>query len=426
MAESINLDSFELSRFFLALVLLLAFSHSFGHLFARFKLPRVVGEISGGILLGPSALGHFSPSAYHWVFDAFEAEGKLISMIYWLGLVLLMFISGFEVQKSLGKRDISIITALILGSTVVPFLAGWSAPYFYDFSPYLGEKNNLLALQIVVAIAMAVTSIPVISRIFLDLNIIDTPFAKIVLASATLHDVMLWIALAFATSLVNSVSPSVSTIGASVLATLVFFAVSLLIMPKIINYSAGWRFNLLLKSSVSGYVFFLCFLFSAAASLLDVNIVFGAFLAGIVVGRLPDEKFQKQRAHIQEISLSVFVPVYFAIVGLKLDLVHHFDPAFLMVFLAFSTLVEGAGVLISAKALRFDWLSCVNFAAAMNTRGGPGIVLATVAFDLGIINETFFVALVLIAVLTSLAAGYWFRYVLSKGWHLMKLPSEFR
>jgi len=56
----------------------------------------------------------------------------------------------------------------------------------------------------------------------------------------------------------------------------------------------------------------------------------------------------------------------------------------------------------------------------MNTRGGPGIVLATVAFDLGIINEIFFVTLVMIAVVTSLMAGYWFRLVLSKKWPLLK------
>ena len=88
--------------------------------------------------------------------------------------------------------------------------------------------------------------------------------------------------------------------------------------------------------------------------------------------------------------------------------------------LLFTTLFETVGTLLAAKLIKKDWLSSFNLAVAMNTRGGPGIVLATVAFGLGIINQTFFVTLVLIAIITSLLAGYWFKYVLSKGLTLLK------
>jgi Kef-type K+ transport system membrane component KefB len=76
----------------------------------------------------------------------------------------------------------------------------------------------------------------------------------------------------------------------------------------------------------------------------------------------------------------------------------------------------------AARIARQDWLSSFNLGVAMNTRGGPGIVLATIAFDLGIINEAFFSTLVLIAIVTSIAAGYWLRIVLSKGWNLLSKP----
>jgi Kef-type K+ transport system membrane component KefB len=70
------------------------------------------------------------------------------------------------------------------------------------------------------------------------------------------------------------------------------------------------------------------------------------------------------------------------------------------------------GTLIAAKLIKKDWLSSFNLSMAMNARGGPGIVLATVAFDMGVISETFFSSLVLLAITTSLIAGYWFRFVL--------------
>ncbi|MBI4208817.1 MAG: cation:proton antiporter [Deltaproteobacteria bacterium] len=228
-AALITLSNLELTRFFFAIILFLVFAHAFGYLFNRFKIPKVIGEIVGGLVLGPTLLGFFSPTAYTWIFNAFESEGKLISSIYWIGLVLLMFISGFEIQKSVDKEDKKLIGAILLGGTAIPFLVGWFTPHLYDFSPYLGEKSSMLSLTIIVAIAIAVTSIPVISKIFIDLGIINTRFSKIILATATIEDVVLWVALAIATALAGSEALSMSNIVSKVLLTLVFFAVVLLI-----------------------------------------------------------------------------------------------------------------------------------------------------------------------------------------------------
>jgi Kef-type K+ transport system membrane component KefB len=379
----------------------------------------VIGEISGGVLLGPTILGNFFPTISDWIFNAFHAEGKLISMISWLGLVLLMFISGFEVQNSFDRKDQKIIIATLLGSTIIPFAAGWLAPTFYDFSPYLGSKSSLQALKIVVGIAVAITSIPVISKIFLDLGILNTPFAKIVLATATLHDVILWVALAIATGLVSANAASPVGIAVTVSITIIFLGISLLVMPKFIRFSSNSRFNLLIRSSTSGYVMFVCFLFSAVASILEVNIVFGALLAGMVIGVMPHDQFAKAKEHIKDVSLAFFIPIYFAIIGLRLDLIHHFDVWFFLRFLLFATTFAALGTLIALKLAKEDWLSSFNIAVAMNARGGPLIVLATVVLELGIINPTFFVTLILTALVTSLLAGSWFRYIISKDWPLL-------
>jgi len=419
IVESTTLNNLELGRLFFAIVLLLFSAHSFGFLFHKLKLPRVIGEIFGGALLGPTVLGNFFPQVAEWIFNAFAAEGKLISLISWLGLVLLMFVSGFEVQKSFDGNDRKIVVATLLGSTIIPFLAGWLAPSLYDFSPYLGSKSNLLALRIIVAVAVAITSIPVISKIFMDLGILKTSFAKIVLATATLHDVVLWVALAIATGLVSTKVTSLAGIMVTVLITIIFLGISLFVMPQLIKFTSGLKFNFLIRSSTSGYVLFVCFLFAAVASVLDVNIVFGALLAGMVIGVMPHERFAKAKEHIKDMSLAFFVPIYFAIIGLRLDLIYHFDILFSLQFLLFATTFAVLGTLIALRLAKKDWLSSFNIAVAMNARGGPLIVLATVALELGIINQTFFVTLVLIALATSLLAGSWFKYVISKGWPLL-------
>ena len=266
---------------------------------------------------------------------------------------------------------------------------------------------------------MAITSIPVISKIFIDLGILNTTFAKIVLATATLHDVVLWVALAIATGLVSASVISFSGIASTVLITIFFLGVSLLVMPQLVRVSSGMRYNFLMRSSATAFILFVCPLFSAAASILKVNIVFGALLAGMVIGVVPHEQFSKAKENIKEISLAFFVPIYFAIIGLRLDLVYHFDILFSLLYLLFATAIAVLGTLLAIKLAREDWLSSFNLAVAMNARGGPLIVLATVALELGIINQTFFATLVLTALITSLLAGSWFKYVISKGWPLL-------
>jgi Kef-type K+ transport system membrane component KefB len=413
LATSITLSSLELTRFFFAMVLLLFTAHSFGFLFYEAKFPRVIGEIFGGLLLGPTFLGYFRPIAENWVFSAFPSEGALISVISYFGLVLLMFISGFEVQRSFSKQDRKIAISFLLGATVIPFVIGVLTPFVYNFAPYSGSNGNMLSLAIIVGIGVSVTSIPVISKIFIDLRIMDTRFAKIVLAIATVEDVIQFGALAIATGIGASASASLSLVVFTALLTIAFFAAALLGLPRLIRYIIASRVNVLINTHPARYALFLCFSLVALASLLNVNIIFGAFLAGIAIGMMPEEIFTLAKAQIKSISLALFTPIYFTVVGLKLDLI------FFLGFLLFSTALKGGGALAVGRIIKQKRLASLNFAIALNARGGPGIVLATVAFDLGLISETFFVALVLTAIVTSLIAGFWLRYVKKRGWDLL-------
>jgi Kef-type K+ transport system membrane component KefB len=422
-AATATLTTLELTRFFLAIASLLFLAHSFGFLFYRARLPRVVGEIFGGLVLGPTILGYFSPSTQAWVFNAFPEEGKLISIVSYFGLILLMFISGFEIQRSFSSSDRQIAVAFLLGATFVPFIIGMLTPYFYDFTPYSGPNGNLLSLSIIVGIGVSVTSIPVISKIFIDLKMIDTSFAKIVLTIATVEDIIQFGALAIATGVGGPSALSLPVIASTVIVTVGFFAAGLYGLPRLVMYTLRSRFDILIRSHPSRYGLFVCFSLVALASLLNVNIAFGAFLAGVAIGTMPEEVFRNAKSQIKSISTALFTPVYFAAVGLRLDLVHGFDAAFFLGFFLFSTSLKVIGALGVGRIVRQRWLSSFNLAITLNARGGPGIVLATIVFDLGLISETFFVALVLTAIVTSLMAGYWLRYVRSRKWELLQRRS---
>ena len=162
-----------------------------------------------------------------------------------------------------------------------------------------------------------------------------------------------------------------------------------------------------------------CFLVAAIAAALDVNIIFGAFIAGIALGSLGREQMAKEKEQIAAFSMGFFVPVYFAIVGYRIDLPGAFDPMLFIGFFVFSTVIEGVCVFLAMRLSRCRPLASWNFAVAMNTRGGPGIVLASIAFDFGLVDERMFVTLVLAAILTSLAAGAWFLYAVDRRLPLM-------
>ena len=162
----------------------------------------------------------------------------------------------------------------------------------------------------------------------------------------------------------------------------------------------------------------------AAASLLSVNVVFGAFLGGVAVGMMPRPVFEGARQHVRSISLALFTPFYFAVVGLQLDLIHQFNLLFFLGFLGFAVATKSLGTLVSGYLGTRNWRSSMNLAIALNARGGPGIVLASVAFSAGIIGETFFVTLVLVAILTSAFTGYTLRYLIGKGTPLLGVQRE--
>ena len=334
---------------------------------------------------------------------------------------MLMFISGFELQKVFRKEDTKLILAILLGGTVISFAAGWIAPDLYPSASLIGTAGNFLAFKIIIGCSVAVTSIPVISKILLDLHIAQTRFAKIIIAVATIEDIILWVAVAIATALVSTQKMSPFTIPLTVLLIGAFFGSILFVLRPVLRFLPRLRIPGLTHHMLIAYVLLLCLSLALLANVLNINIAFGALLAGVVLEMTSDGRFEEIKTTIKDVALGFFVPIYFALVGLRLDLLHHFDLGFFLLFLLFATVFKMFGTILSARLVKQNWLSSLNLGIAMNTRGGPGIVLATVAFDLGIINESLFATLVMLAIITSLIAGYWLKFVLRKQWEL--LPS---
>src|SRR5258706_2442322 len=230
---AISLSDIELTRFFVAIVALMGLAHVMGSLFGRLHMPRVIGEIAGGLVLGPTLLGAIAPGAYRWVFTAFPEEGKLLAMASEFGVVLLMFMSGMEIRARFAREDRKVAFPLLAGATLLPVLLRVSAPRVFNFKPYLGPSWNISSLTIIIGIAVAITSIPVISKIFLDLGIMHTRFARICLTVATVEDIALWGLLAVAISLSKSAHPPLSDPSKTPTVPTPFFVLPRWVLPPL-------------------------------------------------------------------------------------------------------------------------------------------------------------------------------------------------
>jgi Kef-type K+ transport system membrane component KefB len=416
----VALTDTELIRLLVAVTLLLAAAHGLGHVFARLGQPPVVGEILGGLLLGPTLLGAIAPGAEEWLFPDDGGSSVVLGGIYQLGLLLLMFVSGAQMRALFERSAVRTVALVAAVGVIVPFAAGLATAGGFDHTPYRGTADSSAAFVLVFGAALAVTSIPVISRIMHDLDLLDTRFARIVLSVAVVEDVLLYIVLAVALGLASASAgggvglPSAlgldSTAALSVYhtaASVAFVALCLAAGPTVYERVLRARRNLIKRRNP--VAFQLVWMLSLAAASLALGIVpmLGAFLAGIAVAAVPGARAQLAREDIAAFSFAFFVPLYFAIVGVRLDLLNHFDPAFFVVFLAFACFVKAASVYAGARIAGEGRFLSANLAVALNARGGPGIVLASVAYDAGIVGEEMFASLVMLALVTSLGAGAW-------------------
>lgn len=408
----------QLTAVIFVLFALVGLAQLLGYGFVRLGQPKVVGEILAGIVLGPALLGRL-PFVEHLIGTATH-NTRILGFVYWLGLLLLMFISGAEVQQLFGKGERRTVSWLVIVGTGIPFLLG------LGFGPHLirpslaGPHGNRAALIIILAVGVAVTSVPVVSKIFADLNILDTRFARLILGVAVLEDIVLWLALAIATSIAAKSHLHPWQMGLHLLITVAYFALGLTLVPRVIKAINKARWNVLAQHSPTGYAIVILLAYCAVAGALDVNLVFAAFLAGFALVDNEVERFKESIDAISKVSFAFFVPVYFAIVGLKLDLIRGVSLPMIIIFIVGTCVVKMLSVALAGRLAGFRGLELFNLGITTNARGGPGIVLASVAFDAGIISSKFYTTLVVAAVLTSQLAGAWLDYVLRKGWPLLK------
>jgi len=316
-----------------------------------------------------------------------------------------MFLSGYNTKLDIDKRNGKMISCIFVGATILPMLG--AIPFISLFQDnYIGELGNNISFGLVFTIGVAITSIPVISKIFFDMGVMNTRFSDTVLTVSTFQDLCLWI-------LLNAATRIASTGEVKLVEMLIVVAITLglFVVVKIVSdHARVWKKEL---KPLDFYTvsFVVLLLVSALLYKIGINIMYSAFLVGYMVKAFVgvDEKTKGRMEALGNIAFSFFVPIYFALVGIQLNVVHDFSLLRFIIFFIVAFGLEAVGTLIMVQFTDLNRATKINFAVTMNARGGPGIVLATVAYSYKIISLEFFTVLILTTMLSSMIAGYWLR-----------------
>jgi Kef-type K+ transport system membrane component KefB len=388
-----------LTQILVACALLLVASVVLGRIARSFSQPPILGEIFAGILLGPSVFGRFLPSASAWVFPPAGLVPSFLAGFNTVAAALLLLMAGLEMRWSSFRRVRGPALAVSVSGVVVPFAlglaAGSQAPQLLRPPP--GIEARVCALFF--ATALSISALPVIAKTLLDLELFETRIGRITMAAAMADDLAGWMIFAAVLGLAR---PSRQSVPATILMTVAFAALALWKLRPAANRLLAWA-NRREDDSLA-VVLTLTLLSAALTEWIGIHALFGAFVVGVALGE-SDELAEHVRASVRRFVLSFFAPIFIAGIGLKADFVANFDLALVLITIAIASIGKVAGCGLAARAGGLPLREAAAIGICMNARGAMEIILGAIALENKLISPELFVALVAMALVTSVAVG---------------------
>jgi Kef-type K+ transport system membrane component KefB/mannitol/fructose-specific phosphotransferase system IIA component (Ntr-type) len=390
--------------FLLALAVMLAAARLLGEMARAAGMPLVVGEIAAGILLGPTVLGRIAPRAHLWLF-AQERPAAMMNGYTTVAVVLLLVVVGLEVDLNiLRRRGRSALATGILG-ILLPAACGLTLGLLLPTAD-LVDPARRTTVALLLAVALSISALPVIAKTLLDLGLLKSDVGLLVMAAAMIDDLVGWLALALLLGPVQGTSVNLVSFAVTVVLLVVFVATMLLLLPRWLDVVLDriHRTGAAGTGRVLSLGIVLALFAATITHAIGLHAVFGGFVAGLALGRSTRVN-ARTRLSIEDFVTNVFAPVFFASIGLHVDFVTAFDPLLCLVVLVLAAMPKIAGCSLGARIGGMGWREATAVGFGMNARGAMGIILAAIAREAGLLRDEMFVALVVMALATSLLSG---------------------
>jgi Kef-type K+ transport system membrane component KefB len=389
-----------LSLLLIQIIAIVLLSRLLASQMSKIGQPLVIGEIAAGILLGPSVLGYLLPGVSQFIFT--PASLPNLNFLSQVGLILFMFIIGLELDARTLKHTAQTAVVVSHASIIIPFAMGASLAYFL-YEMFAPPQISFLAFGLFMGIAMSITAFPVLARILHERGLTKTPLGSLAITCAAAGDVTAWCVLAAVIAIVQAGSP-VHAVFTVILTVLYVIVMLKLVRPWLARVEPRYGNAESLHQTFTVIAFAVLFLSALITEVVGIHALFGAFLAGVI---MPDHaSFRKLlAARIEDVSLVILLPLFFAFTGLKTQIGLLNDG---VTWLAFGLLLLVAiagkfgGGLLAARFTGQTWLDSFTIGALMNTRGLIELIVLNIGYDLGVLTPKVFTMMVLMALVTTL------------------------
>jgi Kef-type K+ transport system membrane component KefB/mannitol/fructose-specific phosphotransferase system IIA component len=390
--------------FLLSLAVLLSAARVLGELARRLGFPLIFGELASGILLGPTVLGRLAPHAQKWLFPG-GVPAYMLAGYTNVAVVLLLVVAGLEVNLGIvRRRGRSALFTSVMG-LAMPLAGGVLLGVLLPDSDLVRPDHRTL-FALFMGVALSISALPVIAKTLLDLGLFKTDVGLLVMAAAMIDDLAGWLAFSV---LLGPMQGAVADLGAmirSVSLTVGFVVVALvagrpLLGRLIVRLQADRHSG---PRRVLSLIVLLALFGAAFTQAIGIHAVFGGFVVGVVVGDTPQLR-ERTRVIVHDFVTNIFAPVFFAGLGLRADFVKSFDLRLCLLVFLIASAAKIIGCALGSRLGGLRWRPAAAVGFGLNARGAMEIILALLALEAGLLREQVFVALVVMALATSLISG---------------------
>lgn len=395
----------DITLFLVSLALLLGMARIGGELASYWNQPSILGEILAGIVLGPTVLGAIAPN---WEQALFPTTGPIATArgaVTTIAIVFFVLVAGMEVELSrVWKQGRSALLVSVAG-IVLPFAVGMSCGWFFPTALGRTADAGPLVFALFLGVALSISALPVIAKTLFDLKIFRTDLGMVVISSAIFDDLVGWLIFALVLGMMDAPAHGRPDFLVTAALTIGFAAGALTLLRWGVHKFLPWlQAHTSWPGGVLGFALTLSFLGAACTEWIGVHAIFGSFLIGIAIGDSSHLREQTRKTIGQFVSFS-FAPIFFASLGLKVNYYTHFDLRLTLIVLLIACVGKIVGCGIAARIGGMSPRESLGVGMAMNARGAMEIILGVIALQNGLIDERVFVALVVMAIVTSMLSG---------------------
>jgi len=388
--------------YLLAQFALLVFeARTLADLMRRFGQATVIGELLAGLILGQSVLGHFFPAVFQLIFPDDPTGAHLLEGLAWIGVIMLLLCTGLETELEI-LRGMGHVAALVSTFGIIIPLAGGFALGWWMPATYLAAPNQRLIFSLFLAIAMAISAVPVIAKILIDLDLLKRELGLLILGAGILDDCAGWLLLSIVVGLAARGRVDLRglfiILGYTSAFVLFCYFVGFRLVARIVRWVDD---HSVVEHATLTTMIAIAFGCAVVTQAIGIHAVFGGFVGGVMLrGAARTRKIDREQ--LEAVTMGVLAPLFFAYSGLRTDLFSMTGFAVPILVLGVACAGKLVGCTLGGMAGGLRWREAFAVATGMNARGGMEIVVALLGLSLGILTSQMFTVIALVAIATSM------------------------